>query len=802
MAEAQNPFRERLGLLVPINNLQPRQQEQLLAAAEILTLRRKEYLFRQGDHDHYSFYLLAGELEMVAGDQLIKKVIGGEATSFHPLAQLQPRQMSAVAVTNVQILRIDRRVLDTLLSVGTDTRALTAEPAIEVEEYETVGSNDWLATLLQSELFARIPPSNIQRLIDTLETTEVKAGDVIIQQGAAGDYYYVIQAGTCEVCRATRVGKDIRLAELGPGDTFGEEALVSNATRNATVRMLTDGALGRLTQEHFIELIKRPVLQGISLATATTMVAAGARWLDVRFPEEHSANGLPNSINIPLSLLRNRLKGIDRDVQYIAYCDTGGRSSAAAFLLTEEGCDAYFVENGGIDEIGAQQARAVTATPAPPTISAPRDELVAAEALALSLAADVERARLQIETAQRLMAEAAAAKRDAEQYVQQRLQGERAAIDQAAALVQTKLAEAQQFKAALERQHAAAVAEATRQRATQDAKAEELQRKIALAMQEKEQRLEEVYHKQAAQLEQLHAEQADTRKALDQAWQELELESSKSRERLAAAERLEREIKAREDAQAQSIAEREQQIRDALTAELARERQRFEVEFARSAAEIARARHEQQAAEAANQAAADEARRIMAEYQTTQQRQLAILQQRLLAERAAVVTEAERIRVEMAAALQAKTDAEAARDAAERELSVARERQTTSAATETHLRTHLQMLETRVANAARGVSDAETATSNAAERQRENAQRLERTYSSENELDRLLHRELDDWIEEQERFHGSTEQRAEFTRQQAQTERIKQRAAAAKQAATNNVFSLLDEIAGKIGVDL
>lgn len=801
MAEAQNPFRERLGLLVPINNLQPKQQEQLLAAAEILTLRRKEYLFRQGDNDHYSFYLLAGELEMVAGDQLIKKVIGGEATSFHPLAQLQPRQMSAVAVTNAQILRIDRRVLDTLLSVGTDARALAALPAIEIEEYTTDGSNDWLATLLQSELFARIPPSNIQRLIDTLETTEVKAGDVVIQQGAAGDYYYVIQTGMCEVCRATRVGKEIRLAELGPGDTFGEEALVSNATRNATVRMLTDGALGRLTQEHFIELIKRPVLQGISLATATTMVAAGARWLDVRFPEEHSANGLPNSINIPLSLLRNRLKGIDRDVQYIAYCDTGGRSSAAAFLLTEEGCDAYFVENGGIDEIGAQQARTVAARPAP-TISAPRDELVAAEALALSLAADVERARLQIETAQRLMIEAAAAKRDAEQYVQQRLQGERAAIDKAAALVQTKLAEAQQFKADLERQHAAAVAEATRQRTAQDAQAEELQRKIAHAMQEKEQRLEEVYRKQAARLEQLHAEHTDTRKALDQAWQELELESSKSRERLAAAERLEREIKKREDAQAQSIAEREQQIRDTLTAELARERQRFEVEFARSAAEIARARHDQQAAEAASHAAADEARRIMAEYQATQQRQLATLQQSLLAERAAVVTEAERIRAEMAVARQAKTNAEAARDAAERELSVARERQTTSAATETHLRTHLQMLETRVANAARGVSDAETATSNAAERQRDNAQRLERTYSSENELDRLLHHELDEWIEEQERFHGSTEQHAELARQQAQTERIKQRAAAAKQAATNNVFSLLDEIAGKIGVEL
>lgn len=44
MQEQPNPFRERLSLLVPLNKLTPRQQDQLLAAAEVLSYRKHESL--------------------------------------------------------------------------------------------------------------------------------------------------------------------------------------------------------------------------------------------------------------------------------------------------------------------------------------------------------------------------------------------------------------------------------------------------------------------------------------------------------------------------------------------------------------------------------------------------------------------------------------------------------------------------------------------------------------------------------------------------------------------------------------
>ncbi len=805
MAEESNPFRERLALLVPLNNLSPRQQEQLLFSAEVLNFRRKDFIFREGERDNFSFYLLAGDVEMHAGDQLIKKVSGGEGASYYPLAQLQPRQMSAVAVGNVQVLRVDRLLLDKLLSVEREPLAVS-EGTIEVEEFETTGSIDWLTGMLQTGLFTRIPPANIQRLIDTLETVQCQAGQVLVKQGDPGDYYYVIQQGRCEVCRVTSTGKEIRLAELEASETFGEEALISNTKRNATVRMLTDGVLGRLTQANFLELISQPLLRRVSLAEATAAVTNGARWLDVRFPEEHRENGIPGSLNVPLTFLRSRIKDLDPSVSYIAYCDSGGRSSTATFLLMQEGFDVSFVGSGAIDELGkASPPKAVSAPQPPPkpvpAPSPPPDRGVESEVQAQALTAEVERARIQIAQAERLMAEATAAKRDAERLVAEKLQSERARLDAEAAMVQTRLAEAQRLKTTLEAQQAAAQAEAERQRAAQEARAAELQGRIDQALREKEQRLEEVFRAQTARLEQLQAEHTQTKKSLDDTWQQIELESQESKARLESAQRLEQELKAREAAQAAAIAAQEQALRAALKEELARERARFQAEVAESVVEIAQARQAREAAIAAKDAAAAEAQQVIAEFKRAQQ-ELAEQQNRLLVERQALVAEAERLRQDAAVAESARMAAETARQAVENELQAALQRQSTNAQTEAQLRADIEALRARATVASRDLTDAIALAAATNERQRANADRLERTLSSETELNHLLRRELDDWVGEQERIQNSTAQRADLARRMAHTSRIRERAAAAKQAAESTTFSLLDEIASKLGEDL
>ena len=79
----------------------------------------------------------------------------------------------------------------------------------------------------------------------------------------------------------------LKLAELGVGETFGEEALISDGKRNATITMQTDGALdagsARTTSS---ELLNEPLLHWVDLTHARELIEQGAKWLDVRLPSE------------------------------------------------------------------------------------------------------------------------------------------------------------------------------------------------------------------------------------------------------------------------------------------------------------------------------------------------------------------------------------------------------------------------------------------------------------------------------------------------------------------------------------
>ncbi|MDX1433872.1 MAG: cyclic nucleotide-binding domain-containing protein, partial [Gammaproteobacteria bacterium] len=368
MDELKKKFNDRIRSLVPINGLAVQYQNEIIQQAQILQLKRRQNLFKQGDIDNHCFYLLEGELDLEANGQRVKTVSGGAPDAKVQLAQLQPRQLTATAKGKAVVLRMSRELLDRFLTMD-DPGASGGE--MEVSEVGADSDGDWMTRLLQSELFARIPPGNIQRVFAVLESVEVKPGEVVIEQDSVGEYYYIIQHGRCEVSRKTESsGRAIKLAELGDGDCFGEEALVSGAKRNATVTMITPGELMRLTKEDFIELIKKPNITTLDYESAKVEVAKGARWLDTRFPEEHGNDGIEGSVNIPLNSLRVEMKKLDQNATYIVYCDTGARSSAATFLLAQNGFDARHLE-GGLYSTPLASAARPEPEPAPPPEAKP-----------------------------------------------------------------------------------------------------------------------------------------------------------------------------------------------------------------------------------------------------------------------------------------------------------------------------------------------------------------------------------------------------------------------------------------------
>lgn len=354
MLEEREASVQLLKTLAPLDGLKRDNLAALAKKVVVRTMPAGRALFKEGDTDKRTVWLVGGMVEIKEGERTIAMIRGGTPEARTPLYPQSPRQVTARAVDEISYLSIDSELLDVMI---TWDQTGTYEVAELQSQLEGTEGDDWMTTLLSTKAFHRIPPANIQAIFMRLQRVPYRAGDVVIKQGDEGDFFYVIVSGKCVVTRETPLNKEgIKLAELGVGDTFGEEALIAEAKRNATVTMLSDGVLMRLNKQDFRELMNEPLLQWVSYDRAREIIARGGRWLDVRLPSEHQNLSIDGSLNIPLYFIRLKLSTLDRKVPYVVYCDTGRRSSAAAYILVERGFDAY-VLTGGLTHSGISLRR-------------------------------------------------------------------------------------------------------------------------------------------------------------------------------------------------------------------------------------------------------------------------------------------------------------------------------------------------------------------------------------------------------------------------------------------------------------
>ena len=327
----------------PLDGLKADNLHALARKTQLLELNAGRLLFKQGDTDKRTFYLVSGQVELRADDKLLGVIRAGSPEARLALAPGLPRRFTARAACNIEYIMLDSDLLDVLL-----TWDQTGQ--YEVTELRGDGmdvTGDWMTTLLQTKAFHRIPPANIQAIFMRMQRINYRARDIVIKQGTEGDYFYVVVAGKCVVTRETPLNKEgIKLAELGPGDSFGEEALIAEAKRNATVTMATEGTLMRLGKADFQTLLNEPMLQWVSYDAARDIIAKGGKWLDVRLPSEFQNFRIDGSVNIPLYFIRLKLNALDKKTHYVVCCDTGRRSSAAAYILSERGFEAYVLKGG------------------------------------------------------------------------------------------------------------------------------------------------------------------------------------------------------------------------------------------------------------------------------------------------------------------------------------------------------------------------------------------------------------------------------------------------------------------------
>lgn len=331
-----------LQTFVPVNGISSEHLDELALKQTVDISVKGQTLFQLGDDDDSTLYLLEGEVELVDVEGNRQTIVAGGLDSWHPIGHVQPRRHTCTALTDITFVRFENFRLDTLLSWDQSIGYVILDIA---SDKSLADDAEWMIQLLHSNLFFKIPPGNIRTLFQRMVECQVTAGEKIVKQGEKGDCCYFIKKGVAHVVHENKLDAEL-LAELSIGQSFGEEALLAEASRNASVIMQTDGILMRLAKSDFDELLRAPVVDEVSISDALDMVSQGAIFLDVRLEEEYEQGHFATTANMPLSLLRLKSRLLDKQKKYIVYCDTGRRSSAAAYLLCERGYQVKALKSG------------------------------------------------------------------------------------------------------------------------------------------------------------------------------------------------------------------------------------------------------------------------------------------------------------------------------------------------------------------------------------------------------------------------------------------------------------------------
>ncbi|MFL0796475.1 MAG: cyclic nucleotide-binding domain-containing protein [Cellvibrionaceae bacterium] len=315
----------------PFGELSDEYLQQLFEKLELKQAAKGTILFRRGVETTHTTYLLKGLVELVNSKFEAEAVKSGTERGFQPMSETSITGVSAVAKEPIIYCQIERDFVDLVLAWSESGGKDAAAESGGSEDLDDEG--DWMSNLLESPLFTQVPPANIQQLFVKFETREVKAGDVVVKQGEPGDYFYVIARGRAVV--QLPHGEEV---PLEAGRYFGEEALIADTPRNATVAMSTNGQLMRLGKEDFKSLLQEPVINYISQEDLTALKGKGYNLLDVRMPIERKMGGkVPESLGVPLQKLRDRLAELDTGLTCVVTDDGGRRSEVAAHLLSQAG---------------------------------------------------------------------------------------------------------------------------------------------------------------------------------------------------------------------------------------------------------------------------------------------------------------------------------------------------------------------------------------------------------------------------------------------------------------------------------
>jgi uncharacterized membrane protein len=124
---------------------------------------------------------------------------------------------------------------------------------------EPIQLSDEADSLSRVPLFKRLEPHELEHLAEDVAQVDFKAGETIFNEHDLGDGLYVVETGSVRIWVMDEDVNEVTLAELKPGDFFGELAVLDRGERSSSATALTDTHLHKLSSDAFQEfLIEHP----------------------------------------------------------------------------------------------------------------------------------------------------------------------------------------------------------------------------------------------------------------------------------------------------------------------------------------------------------------------------------------------------------------------------------------------------------------------------------------------------------------------------------------------------------------
>ena len=198
----------------------------LIDRMKLYTLKAKEVVFEQDQMGNNYFIVVSGQLEVIVNGKSIN--ILNPRDSFGELALLHntPRTASIVTLEKTTLWGLDRNTFRTALET------------INAQNYEE--NKQFIETV---PLFKVLTNSQKELLVSSLSTLKFRQGDKVVSEGDTGDLFYIIKEGIVSCSQ-----RDVEIRQMFAGDFFGEQALLYNSVRTATITAVTElkcTAIGR-----------------------------------------------------------------------------------------------------------------------------------------------------------------------------------------------------------------------------------------------------------------------------------------------------------------------------------------------------------------------------------------------------------------------------------------------------------------------------------------------------------------------------------------------------------------------------